>query len=62
MKLTGPEGRLSRLADFAASAGAAPVTWLLDPAVLDALQDFGRGNPPLSLGPTRPRGDGGDGG
>ena len=38
VNLTRPDGRLSRLADFAASAGAAPVTWLLDPAVLDALR------------------------
>ena len=53
VSLTAPEGRLSRLADFAASAAGAPVTWLLDPAVLDALRDFGRGNPPLSLGSAR---------
>ncbi|MET0838892.1 MAG: DUF6049 family protein, partial [Marmoricola sp.] len=65
VNLTRPEGRLSRLADFAASAGTAPVTWLLDPAVLDALQDFGRGNPPITLGPAQAstgdeEGDGGD--
>ena len=47
--LTGPDGRLSRLVDFAASSGSAPFTWLLDPAVLDALDDYGNGNPPLSL-------------
>ena len=46
-------GRLTRLAEFAASAGTASVTWAIDPAVLDALEDFGRGNPPLSLGPAR---------
>ena len=28
----------------------------MDPAVLDALEDFGRGNPPLSLGLGTPRG------
>ena len=61
VNLTRPDGRLSRLADFAASAGAAPVTWLLDPAVLDALSDFGRGNPPLSLGPANASDDGEDG-
>ncbi len=55
VNLTDPDGRLARLADFAASAGGAPVTWLLDPAVLDALEDFGRGNPPLSLGSERRR-------
>ena len=51
--LTAPEGRLSRLADFGSSAGDAPLTWMVDPAVLDALKDFGQGNPPLSLGPER---------
>jgi Family of unknown function (DUF6049) len=51
--LTGPEGRLTRLAEFAASAGSHAVTWEVDPAVLDALEDFGRGNPPLSLGPKQ---------
>ena len=53
VRLTAKEGRLSRLADFGTSAGAASLTWLVDPAVLDALQDFGRGNPPLSLGPAQ---------
>jgi hypothetical protein len=53
VSLTGPEGRLTRLADFAASAADAPLTWLLDPAVLDALRDFSQGNPPLSLGTAR---------
>jgi hypothetical protein len=50
--LTGPEGRLTRLTDFAASSGDTPLTWLLDPAVLDALDDYGNGNPPLSLSGT----------
>jgi hypothetical protein len=51
VRLTEPEGRLARIADFGSSAGGLPLTWLVDPAVLDALQDFGRGNPPLSLSP-----------
>ena len=50
VSLTGTNGRLSRLADLAASAGPTPVTWELDPAVLDALEDFSHGNPALSLG------------
>ncbi len=54
VNLTDPDGRLARLADFAASAGAAPVTWLLDLAVLDALRDFARGNLPLSSARTPP--------
>ncbi|KQT90914.1 hypothetical protein ASG49_14465 [Marmoricola sp. Leaf446] len=47
--LSAEEGRLSRLADFAGTAGSRPLTWLADPAVLDALSDLGDGNPPLSL-------------
>lgn len=62
--LTGPSGRLRRIADFGASAGSTPLTWLVDPAVLDALADYGAGNPPLRLGSTRdgdPDGDPDDG-
>jgi hypothetical protein len=51
--LTAADGRLTRLAQFAASAGPAPVTWEVDPAVLDALQDYSNGNPALSLGGSR---------
>jgi hypothetical protein len=53
VNLTKPEGKLARLVDFGASAGAAPVSWLVDPGVLDALQDFARGNPTFSLGSAR---------
>ncbi len=49
-QLTSLTGRLTRLVDFGASAADAPVSWLVDPAVLDALGDFSAGNPPLSLG------------
>lgn len=56
--LSAEEGRLSRLADFADAAGDRPLTWLSDPAVLDALSDLGRGNPPLSLDPEEQDGDG----
>ncbi len=45
-------GRLKDLVDFAASAGSTPVTWLVDPAVPDAIARLAAGNPPLSLGPT----------
>jgi hypothetical protein len=57
VKLTEVEGRLSRLVDFGASAGTAPVSWLVDPALLDALDDFRRGNLPLSLGSAQAAGD-----
>lgn len=46
------DGRLGRLADFGASAGGAPLTWLVDPAVLQAASSVARDNPPLSRGPT----------
>ena len=55
VNLTRPDGRLTRLVDFGASAGNAPVSWLVDSAVLDALSDFANGNPPLSLGPASER-------
>ncbi len=51
--LTGPEGRLTRLVEFGESAGSTPVSWVVDPAVLDALDDYSRGNQPLSFGPGR---------
>ncbi len=60
--LVGSDGRLSRLVDFGASAGEAPLAWLLDPAVLDALEDLAHGNPPLSLGATHRPGEDPDGG
>ena len=51
--LTGPEGRLTRLVEFGESAGSTPLSWVVDPAVLDALDDYSRGNPPLSFGTAR---------
>ncbi|SDS88034.1 hypothetical protein SAMN04488570_2934 [Nocardioides scoriae] len=67
VRLTGDTGRLARLADFADSAGDDPLTWVADPAVLDAVGDLAQGNPSLSLGGRRrvadpDDGDGSDGG
>ncbi len=45
-------GRLKDLVNFAASAGSTPVTWLVDPAVPDAIRRLAAGNPPLSLSPS----------
>ena len=58
-----PDGRLSRLLDFVDDSDR-PVTWLVDPALPDAVAHLARGNRPRSLGPSRPPGgDGtGDGG
>ena len=53
VQLTKADGRLTRIVEFGASAGTAPVSWLVDPAVLDGLDDFRRGNPPLSLEPEQ---------
>jgi len=47
-------GRLANLTDFVRSSGTAPVTWLIDPAVLDAVRDLGAGNPERNLEPTQP--------
>ncbi len=55
--LSGAEGRLDRISRFALTAGDSPLTWLVDPAVLEALDDLARGNPPLSLGPAERRPD-----
>jgi hypothetical protein len=52
--LFAPDGRLDRVLNFGAGN---PVTWLVDPAVLDAAQSMADGNPALSLGDaTNPSG------
>lgn len=45
-------GRLRDLVDFGASAGSRPVTWLIDPALPDAVRRLAAGNLPRSLEPT----------
>ena len=47
-----PGGRLANLAAFVRPSGTAPVTWLIDPAVLDAVRPAGR-----AATPARPRAD-----
>jgi len=44
-----PGGRLYNLLDFGADH---PVSWLIDPAVIDAIRQLADGNPPRSLAPT----------
>lgn len=44
-----PGGRLYNLLDFATDH---PVSWLVDPAVIDAVRQLAAGNPPRSLAPT----------
>lgn len=53
-----PGGRLAALTDFGAAAGPRPLTWLVDPAVPDAVTALAAGNPPRSLEPTVPPDDG----
>jgi hypothetical protein len=62
--MLGPEGRLTRLSDFAAESEQ-PLTWLVDPAVLDAASSVADENPPLDTGndgsgPDEGQGDQGD--
>lgn len=49
LKRLSPEGRLTRLLDFASDH---PVSWLVDPAVIDAVQQLADGNPQRSIDPT----------
>jgi hypothetical protein len=46
-------GWLGRLLGLARRAGSLRTTWLVDPAVLDAVRSVAAGNPPLDLSPTR---------
>lgn len=48
----GPGGRLRSLLDLGATAGDRPVSWLVDPALLDAVERLAAGNRPRSLAPT----------
>jgi hypothetical protein len=52
-------GSLRSLVDFGAAAGSRPVTWLVDPAVPDAVRDLVAGNPPRPLDETVPTRAGG---
>lgn len=47
----GPVGELGAPLAFGSAAVGKPVTWLVDPAVLDAARQLRRGNPPRDLGP-----------
>jgi len=53
----GPGGRLRNILDFATGTPPGSVTWLIDPAVLDAVQRLADGNPPRDLGPASPGSD-----
>ena len=58
-----PGGSLRSLVELGTAAGSRPVTWLVDPSVIDAARRLAAGNPPRDLGPTADGGDGeGEGG
>lgn len=46
----GAGGLLARQLSFVRTAQGVPLTWLVDPAVLQAVDDIAHGNPPLSYG------------
>lgn len=48
----GTGGRLGRLVSLGTSAGATPLTWLVDPAVLDAARSLADGDAGFDLEPT----------
>lgn len=50
----GSGGLLARQLSFVDTAQQAPLTWLVDPAVLQAVDDVAHGNPPLSYGEPTP--------
>ncbi len=47
-----PDGMLHSLVDLGAAAGDRDLTWLVDPALVEAVQRLADGNPPRSLDPT----------
>lgn len=51
-------GPLRKLVEFGASAGSRPLTWLVDPAVTDAVHTLVSGNPERSLDDTVPEAPG----
>jgi hypothetical protein len=47
-----PDGRLDRLIRLSSTSSGQALTWLLDPAVLDAARSVADGNPAYSVAPT----------
>lgn len=52
------DGRLDRALRFGDAAGNRPITWLIDPAVVDAARQIEDGNPSRPLGPDPEAPDG----
>ncbi|HET6625181.1 MAG TPA: DUF6049 family protein [Nocardioidaceae bacterium] len=51
-KLLDDDGRLGRLLQLSGTSPGLAITWVLDPAVLDAVRSVARDNPPMDSGPT----------
>lgn len=56
-ELLSAEGRLGRLLELTGTSVGLPVTWVLDPSVVDAARSVAQGNPPMSIAPTDDQAD-----
>ena len=52
--MLGPNGRLGRLVSWAGTATGLPLSWVVDPAVLDAAANLADDNPKVDLGNGKP--------
>lgn len=57
-RLLSPSGRLGRALRLGTSTGGRTLSWLVDPALLDALRQLAAGNPPRDISPTERPEDG----
>ena len=55
-----PEGQLGRLLEFSGTSFDVPLTWVVDPAVLDAATTAASDNAPMSTAPTDGEDQGGE--
>ncbi|WP_139230134.1 DUF6049 family protein [Nocardioides terrae] len=60
-RLLSSTGRLGRARATGTSVGGSTLSWLVDPAVLDALRQLAAGNPPRDISPTDKPADGATG-
>lgn len=51
-RILSPGGRLDRVRAAGTSSGGGALSWLVDPALLDALRQLAAGNPPRDIAPT----------
>jgi len=58
-RLLSSTGRLGRARATGTSLAGSSLSWLVDPAVLDALRQLAAGNPPRNIAPTEEPSDGG---